>query len=162
MTKYYRNVIQVEILSDEPCWTDDNLTDLSEVQYQILYGHSSGQVTVVTRNEQVSEERMARLLKDQGRDPSFLIDEDEEDVARKEPRAMPVTLWTGTDMIPIPVLTAKGKDVTSEVASRPESWYMALAHKLGHDGYVTLAEVRAEVAAEEGEWHPMPPPGWRA
>lgn len=68
----YRNVIQVEILSNYP-WAD-GIEDLSIVHYQITDGDSSGSVERIVVNEQVSAERMAELLTAQGSDPSFLLD----------------------------------------------------------------------------------------
>jgi hypothetical protein len=46
--------------------------------------------------------------------------------------------------------------------NHPEAWYHKLAHDLGHDGYVTLAEVRQQEArdarqvADMARWHRSP------
>lgn len=76
MTRYYRNVITVEILSREP-WTADEMQDLRVVADEIDCGGSSGQITVTVHNEEVSTERMAELLTAQGSDPGFLINDEE-------------------------------------------------------------------------------------
>lgn len=55
MTDYYRNVIEVEILSDEP-WTHG--TDLADINYQITEGHSSGRITHTVTNQRVDAETM--------------------------------------------------------------------------------------------------------
>lgn len=73
-TKYYRNVVQVEILSDRP-WGD--VVDLEEINYQITNGDSSGRLNHTVIDEQVSAEQMAELLTAQGSEPSFLIAEDD-------------------------------------------------------------------------------------
>lgn len=65
--KFYRSVIQVEVLSEEPVDFDD----LTEVDYQITEGDCSGFVTDVVTNEEVDGVRMAKLLEEQGSDPGF-------------------------------------------------------------------------------------------
>lgn len=70
--RFYRNVITVEILSNEP-WDDGQLTDLSCVHEAITDGDSSGLVTVTEHNEHVDADRMAELLTAQGSDPAFLL-----------------------------------------------------------------------------------------
>lgn len=76
MEKYYRNVFVVEVLSNDE-WP--GITDLGEINYQIIEGHSSGLTTHVVVNEEVDKEEMARLLTAQGSEPSFLIDEEDDD-----------------------------------------------------------------------------------
>lgn len=67
---YYRNVIQIEVLSDRPLNGED---DLAAIAYEISEGGSSGMTITVIADEKVSAERMAELLTAQGSDPSFLI-----------------------------------------------------------------------------------------
>ena len=65
---FYRTVLQVEILSDEPY----RYKALSDVAFDIIEGDCSGKTTVVSQ-EEVSKEQMAELLIAQGSDPSFLL-----------------------------------------------------------------------------------------
>jgi hypothetical protein len=69
---YYRNVITVEVLSNEP-WGDE-VTDLRVLRYQITDGQSSGAVARTVVNEQVTAGRMAELLTAQGSNPEFLLE----------------------------------------------------------------------------------------
>lgn len=71
---YYRNVIQVEVLSTEP-WNSDDLENFDTVLSETRDGGSSGQITIVVQNEQVSRERMAELLTAQNSSPEFLLSE---------------------------------------------------------------------------------------
>jgi hypothetical protein len=73
--KYYRNVIQVEILSTRQ-WGDE-IDDLEIVNYAITEGNSSGYITRTVTNEEVTNERMAELLEAQGTDADFLIPPDD-------------------------------------------------------------------------------------
>jgi len=68
MNKYYRTIIQVEVLSDKPL--SEEMT-LGEIDYQITEGECSGRVTTVSCDE-VSPKEMAELLISQGSDPQFL------------------------------------------------------------------------------------------
>lgn len=75
--KFYRTVIQVEILSEEPYEGDD----LETIKYDITEGHCSGILKDEVRNEVKNGKEMARLLLDQGSDPEFFqIDEEGNDV----------------------------------------------------------------------------------
>lgn len=78
MTSYYRNLIQVEILSNTP-WTDDQLQQLDVIHEAITDGDSSGMVAVQVQNEQLSREDMEHALTVQGSHPSFLIPDYDED-----------------------------------------------------------------------------------
>jgi hypothetical protein len=80
--KFYRNVIQVEILSNEP-WGDE-ATELEVVNYQITDGHSIGNVTRTVTNEELTEDEVTAADIRIGGDGTFLtghlhIDEDEEE-----------------------------------------------------------------------------------
>lgn len=75
MSKFYRTVIEVEVLTNEPYVPGS----LEEVQYDITEGHASG-AWDITASEEVTKERMAALLEAQGSDPDFLIDPDEEEL----------------------------------------------------------------------------------
>ena len=68
--KFYRTVVQVEILSDELV---PDPADLDGINYQITEGGWSGLAETIVLNEEVSRERMAVLLIAQGSDPSFLL-----------------------------------------------------------------------------------------
>jgi hypothetical protein len=70
MTSFYRNVVQIEILSNEP-WGDE-AEDLEEIRYQIMDGHSSGAITRIVANQKLTREQAAAALKAQGSDPDFL------------------------------------------------------------------------------------------
>jgi hypothetical protein len=76
MPEYYRNVISVEILSDQ-LLTDEMVLDLDNVDYLINEGSCSGKVTRTILNEQVSPQQMRELLTAQGSDPEFLVGEEE-------------------------------------------------------------------------------------
>lgn len=73
--KFYRQVFEVEVLSEgEPL---DTYTSLSEIDYEITDGQSSGIVKEISRKEVTSKE-MAELLKAQGSDPTFLLGGDDD------------------------------------------------------------------------------------
>jgi hypothetical protein len=72
MSNYYRNVFEVEVLSNEPL---PDAVDLADLAYEITEGGSSGQVSVTTRNQQLTAEQMRAALIRQGSDPEFLVDE---------------------------------------------------------------------------------------
>lgn len=75
--KFYRQVFTVEVLSEDVPLRCDNL---SEIDYAITYGDRSGMVNE-TVCEEVTAEKMAQLLMDQGSDPEFFrIDEDGNDL----------------------------------------------------------------------------------
>lgn len=75
--KFYRTVIQVEILSDTPYGED---SDLEIIAFDIGNGDCSGRVTDILRNEEVDGKTMASLLQSQGSDPGFFqLTDDGED-----------------------------------------------------------------------------------
>jgi hypothetical protein len=66
MTKYYKTIIQVEVLSEDPY----EYLGLKELQYDITDGGCSGKTTVIS-SETLTGKQMARALKEQGSDPEF-------------------------------------------------------------------------------------------
>lgn len=75
MSEHYRNVIEVEILSDEP-WEEN--PGFGEIEYEITEGGSSGQVRTVIHNEELTCPQTRRALIRQGSDPEFLCQHTEE------------------------------------------------------------------------------------
>lgn len=71
---YYRTVVQVEVLSDEPVGDPGDLASLAYTD-----GGWSAEVRCTVNNQQVNDVTMAALLRAQGSDPSFLIPDYEED-----------------------------------------------------------------------------------
>jgi hypothetical protein len=70
--KFYRTVIEIEVLSEEPV----SFSELDEIHYAITQGHCSGDWIVNSQSE-VTPKHMAQLLIAQGSDPEFLgLDED--------------------------------------------------------------------------------------
>ena len=69
--KLYRQVFEVEVLSEGEPLNDVSLEDIG---YEITEGHSSGVVKETIR-EKVNADKMAELLKAQGSDPEFLLEE---------------------------------------------------------------------------------------
>ncbi len=67
MKKFYRTVVQVEILSESPYES----SDLEQITADTDKGACSGMVTDVVRNEEVDGKKMAELLRAQGSDPGF-------------------------------------------------------------------------------------------
>jgi hypothetical protein len=67
--KFYRTVVQVEVLSEEPLGNDESI-DLSVLAYQITDGDFSGSISIPTI-EEVNGKRIADLLLSQGSDPEF-------------------------------------------------------------------------------------------
>ena len=65
--KFYRTVVEVVILSEEPVHSD---TDLDVIHYQITNGDWSGEVKVQD-SVPVDGKTMASMLEEQGSDPSF-------------------------------------------------------------------------------------------
>jgi hypothetical protein len=76
--KFYRTLIQVEILSEDPFneWPHD----LPAIDYAITNGPCSGNVTELVTDEECDGPSMVKLLKAQGSDPEFfgLTDEGED------------------------------------------------------------------------------------
>jgi hypothetical protein len=65
--KFYRTVIQIEILSEDPYETND----LNTIEYDITEGRCSGNAKDIIRNEVKNGKEMADLLTAQGSAPEF-------------------------------------------------------------------------------------------
>lgn len=65
--KFYRTIVQVEILSEEPY----SSTDLEKIQDDITNGHQVGEVTVVTDSEIMDVKTCVERLYGVGSDPDF-------------------------------------------------------------------------------------------
>lgn len=81
MTKYFRTVVEVEILSEDAPWDGE----LDALAYDVRDGNCSGSMKT-TSSAEVPSQQMAKLLLAQGSDPEFFqldengnpLDEDEE------------------------------------------------------------------------------------
>jgi hypothetical protein len=74
--KFYKTVIQVEVLSEEPF----EYNDLSDVHEQITYEYCSGRYSTV-EVKTLTGRQAAKALLGQGSEPEFfLIDENGEDL----------------------------------------------------------------------------------
>lgn len=72
--KFYRSIIQVEVLSDRPLPKTIYLKDL---EYEISEGDMVGKVTTSELNKQVSGKVMVKLLEDAGSSNDFFgLDEE--------------------------------------------------------------------------------------
>ena len=71
--KYYRTVYKFEVLSDEPM---SDIIDLDTIHYEVTEGHCSG-MFLDSEVEECDKERITELLKNQGSDPTFLVEEEE-------------------------------------------------------------------------------------
>ncbi len=65
--KFFRTIVQVEVLSEDHPIKFDDLEDLN---HGISQGDWSGKVEVV-KSEPISAQRAAKLLMEQGSDPGF-------------------------------------------------------------------------------------------
>lgn len=65
--KFYRTVIQIEVLSEQPY----SSTDLEKINYDITEGHHSGEITIVTDSDEMDGKTCAEKLQAQGSDPDF-------------------------------------------------------------------------------------------
>ena len=72
MSKLYRIVYKIEVLTDSPLHHEP--LSLTDIAYEITEGHSSG-IFLDTEVEEVTKERMSELLIAQGSDPEFLLGE---------------------------------------------------------------------------------------
>jgi hypothetical protein len=82
---FYRNVIAIEVLSEEPLSGNESLSDIA---YLINEGPCSGKVETTIGNEQVDGRRMAQLLNAQESDTEFFgLDEEGRDVDDDEEEA---------------------------------------------------------------------------
>jgi hypothetical protein len=76
--KFYKTVIQVTILSEEP-FSSDELENLETVNYEITEGGCSGVVKEIS-HEELTGKQAAEALQAQGSDPElFQLTEDGED-----------------------------------------------------------------------------------
>jgi hypothetical protein len=82
--KFYRNVVEVIILSEEPLHLGgENI--LSEIESLITFGDCSGRIETTVVNEEVDSATMAKLLQEQGSDPSFfMLDDDGNNIEDEE------------------------------------------------------------------------------
>ena len=75
--KFYRTVVQVEILSEDPFVLDESdgngITSplLDAISEAVTSGHCSGDITAPVLNEEKTGPEMAVLLKAQRSDPGF-------------------------------------------------------------------------------------------
>ena len=65
--KFYRTLVQIEILSEEPY----SSTDLEKIQDDITNGHQVGEVSVVTDSELMDVKSCVERLFAVGSDPEF-------------------------------------------------------------------------------------------
>lgn len=65
--KFYRTVVQVEILSEEPY----SSTDLEQINYDISEGHHVGDVQLILDSEEMSGKTCADKLSAVGSSPDF-------------------------------------------------------------------------------------------
>lgn len=75
--KFYRTIVEVEVLSEEPF---PDVTDLDAIHYMVTEGDCSGKVSIKETKE-IDGKTAADLLKAQGSDPEFfMLTEDGNDV----------------------------------------------------------------------------------
>lgn len=70
MRKFYKSIIQVEVLSEDHPISQLCGADLDQINWQIKYGDCSGCEEIVSETEISAKEAAEALLK-QGSDPSF-------------------------------------------------------------------------------------------
>lgn len=84
--KFYKTVIQVEVLSEEPF----EFEDLEEVRYEIKYGECSGKIDTIVSNEELDGPTTAKALIAHASEPEYFgldkngndaVDVDEDDLA---------------------------------------------------------------------------------
>jgi hypothetical protein len=68
--KYFRTIVQVEVLSQDGPWDGPETHELGALNYAITEGDCSGAVTVIS-TEELSGPEAARALMAQGSDPEF-------------------------------------------------------------------------------------------
>jgi hypothetical protein len=74
--KFYRAIVQYEILSEEPI----GAMSLSDIEYETTDGHMSGHF-LETKHEELDSVQMAAALQNQGSDPEFFqLDESGQDL----------------------------------------------------------------------------------
>lgn len=79
MTRYFKPVVTLEVLSTEQ---DVAAMDLADIVHECVRGSFSGNWNSTTC--EVSREEMIKLLEAQRSDPSFLVDDYEDDCERGE------------------------------------------------------------------------------
>ena len=67
--KFYRSVIKIEVLSEEPY----SSTDLEKIADDITNGSQSGLVSLEVDSEELDPKVCADKLKEQGSDPDFFM-----------------------------------------------------------------------------------------
>ena len=78
--KFYRTIVTVEVLSEEPYLEPVEDDDLQVLSYDIGVGDCSGRVNW-GESQEVDGPTMARLLQEQASDPEFFgLDENGEDL----------------------------------------------------------------------------------
>lgn len=78
--KIYKNIIQVEILTDKPAG-EGFLENLYAVDYEITQGEASGIVKVISSNEILEGEDAVKECHKQGSSPDFfMMDEEGEEI----------------------------------------------------------------------------------
>lgn len=89
--KFYKTVVQVTILSEEPYVFDDSENEMSDAQLSaiatdICSGPCVGDIEVVSHNEEKTGKEMADLLTKLGSEPGFfcLTGEGEDDEVASE------------------------------------------------------------------------------
>jgi hypothetical protein len=75
--KYYKTVIHVEVLSEEPIGD----VDMQTILYQTSEGGWSGKNTTMVQDQELNGFEMARALEEQGSDPEFFgLDQNGEEI----------------------------------------------------------------------------------
>jgi len=67
--KFYRTVIEIEVLSETPY----SSTDLEKINDDITNGHQSGLITIVSDSEELDPLTCVEKLTAQGSDPEFFL-----------------------------------------------------------------------------------------
>lgn len=79
--KFYRTVIQVEVISETPIGE----MDMSTIIHEMNYGDLSGKCDTQIQDEEVDGKRAAEILMDQGSDTEFFqLDENGNDIDEDE------------------------------------------------------------------------------
>lgn len=82
--KFYRSVIQVEVVSDQPMEFEDVL----DIDQEIHYGRCDGEMKKLSMNEEIDGARMASILLAMGRGKNMLrffnLTDDGEDMNEQE------------------------------------------------------------------------------
>lgn len=65
--KYYRTIIKLEVLSEDPY----EFQDIESTAFDITQGECSGEVSLPVISQELSGKKMAKALQAQGSDPEF-------------------------------------------------------------------------------------------